>query len=225
MNALVASDGTVVTFDNWAHVGRGDDVVVIYRRSGELVRKLGLEDFLETDDIARLRTSVGSIWWSGTHRIDEAGRILILQIALAAHRTEEMRLSLDTGALLDPKQRFFPPIRPPKVTWEGDDLAGERCADAYAVPGHELAKRAIAAAVPEYPVVARKARIAGTVILEITVSENGDVEHVVIVKPLPFGIDQAAQAAVAKWRFRPLERNGARVKMCGQVNMTFDLAR
>lgn len=40
VSALVANDGTVVTFDNWHSMGYGDDVVVIYRSDGTLIRKL-----------------------------------------------------------------------------------------------------------------------------------------------------------------------------------------
>ena len=52
-------------------------------------------------------------------------------------------------------------------------------------------------------------------------NEHGSVSEVTVVKPLPFGIDQAAREAVAKWQFHPSERP----KRCGRVKLTFDLSR
>ena len=220
VSALVANDGTVVTFDNWASMGYGDDVVVIYRPDGTLVRQLGLNDLLEQEDIQQLRRSVSSIWWSGEHRIDEQQRRLVLQIA--AQRTEEVPLSLETGEVLVPKRRMFPPLPRPRVTWTGETIPS--CEGAHALTAGELVERATLAPVPDYPTVARKARIAGTVLVDITISETGEVEKAVVVKPLPFGIDQAAHDAVGKWRFEPVERDGTRVRACGRVRMSFELA-
>ncbi len=218
VSALVGNDGTVITFDNWHSAGYGDDVIVIYRATGELVRQLGLADVLQEEDIAQLRHSVSSIWWSGTHRIDHGQRQLILQID--AHRMEELPLSLDTGELLTPKRVLFPP---PKISWVAEDMGVETCDGAIAMTAESFAEQAITATMPEYPAVARKARIGGSVILQIDIDEDGLVQRVVILKPLPFGLDEAARDAVAAWRFRPLERNGQRMKQCAQVKMTFDL--
>jgi TonB family protein len=220
VSALVANDGTVVTFDNWHGMGYGDDVIVIYAANGELVRKLGLSDLMDEADILQLPHSTSSIQWAKTYRIDEQRHNVVLQVA--AHQTEELPVSLATGEVLVAKHLMFPR---PKVTWSGDDVAAATCDDAEAIAAEELVQRATVAPVPAYPEVARKARVGGTVIMEITVDENGNVERVTMVKPLPFGIDKAASAAVRAWQFRPLERNGERVKMCGRVRMIFDLTK
>jgi len=81
VSALVSNNGGyVVTFDNWHGVGYGDDVVVIYRPNGALVKKFGLEDLLTEGDIETLPRSVSSIWWGGEHYIDDANAILILKV-------------------------------------------------------------------------------------------------------------------------------------------------
>ena len=55
VNAIVSNDGLyIITFDNWHSVGYGDDVVVIYRSDGKLIRKLGLNDILTDGDIQTL---------------------------------------------------------------------------------------------------------------------------------------------------------------------------
>ena len=105
---LLANDGTVVTFDDWGQMGVGDHVVVIYRPDGTVVRKLGLADLMDQYDISQLPHSTSSIRWSGTHRIDEDRRQVIIQIDAGAGEIEEIPLSLDTGALLVPKRALFP---------------------------------------------------------------------------------------------------------------------
>src|SRR5687767_23204 len=92
LSALVANDGTIITFDNWHSVGYGDDVVVIYRSDGSLVRKFGLADLVEDEDIPQFSRSVSSMQWAGTHRVDEEQRTLLL--AIQADRLETLPVGL-----------------------------------------------------------------------------------------------------------------------------------
>ncbi|HEX6160586.1 MAG TPA: energy transducer TonB [Thermoanaerobaculia bacterium] len=219
VSAIVANDGTVVTFDNWHAMGHGDDVVVIYRPDGSLVRKLGLADLLEEEDISQLSHSVSSISWSGTHRVDEGKRVLLLEID--AFQMETLPLSLDSGALLVPKRAMFPR---PRVTWTAAEMATLDCDGGIAISATELAAHAVTADAPEYREVARKARVAGTVIVDISIAPSGVVERAKILKPLPFGLDRAAHDSVLKWRFRPVERDGKPVSVCGRVIFKYELA-
>ncbi len=59
---FVSDSGYLVTLDNWHNMGYGK-VVVIYRPSGQLVRAFELKDLYSQGDIARLRSSISSIWW------------------------------------------------------------------------------------------------------------------------------------------------------------------
>jgi TonB family protein len=56
---------------------------------------------------------------------------------------------------------------------------------------------------PQYPIVAVKARISGQAIVDLFVSEAGDVVSAQVVKPLPFGLSEAALEAARAWKFRP----------------------
>ena len=72
VSAIVANGGRyVVTFDNWHSAGYGDDVVVIFRADGSLVKKFGLEDLLTEGDIQTLPRSTSSIKWGNNHYLDE----------------------------------------------------------------------------------------------------------------------------------------------------------
>lgn len=63
-DALVTNDGRhVVTFDNWYATGHGEDVIVIYRADGSLVRSMMLTDLVPDFYRDALSHSVSSIDW------------------------------------------------------------------------------------------------------------------------------------------------------------------
>ena len=217
VDALVANDGTAVTFDHWGSVGYGEDVVVIYRPDGALVRQLALEDLLETEDILQLPHSTSSIWWAGKHRLDETERSVVLEIK--GHQIETIPLSLETGEMLVPKRSIFPK---PRVAWQAEDVEFA-CRGGIALTAHDLAAQALEAPLPEYPVIARKARIAGSVVLHLVISSEGVVEHAEVAKPLPFGATEAARETVRQWRFLPMEREGKPAPRCARVRVLFEL--
>jgi hypothetical protein len=106
--ALVSNSGEyVVTFDNWHSVGYGDDVVVIYGRLGKTIRKMALSDIVSPD--TRLPRSVSSIWWGGTHYIDEKKLHLVLKVVSrwnnsfdAEPEYKDIRFDLTNGELVKP---------------------------------------------------------------------------------------------------------------------------
>jgi hypothetical protein len=108
VNVLVSRDGKhLVTFDNWHSVGWGDNVVVIYRSDGSLVKKYSLAQLLSEKKVERLPRTVSSIWWGGEHRLDERKGHLVLQIVEDGTklfdenaRYTELRLQLTTGEIV-----------------------------------------------------------------------------------------------------------------------------
>jgi protein TonB len=76
---------------------------------------------------------------------------------------------------------------------------------------------------PQYPEVARKARISGIVIVECTISKSGDVTDIHVLKPLPFGLDNAAVEAVKRWKFKPGTLNGQPVDVIFDLTVNFKL--
>lgn len=62
---------------------------------------------------------------------------------------------------------------------------------------------------PEYPEAARRVGVEGTVILDATISETGQVTRIAVERGLPLGISEAAARAVRRWRYQPAKgRNG-----------------
>lgn len=111
VSAIVSDDGAhVVTFDNWHGTGLGDNVVVIYRDGGRLVRMLRLDQILPAEYIKALPSSTSSLWWSGQHRFAPDGQHLPLAVVVPdedklpsdRHATVDIAVDLDTGAVVPP---------------------------------------------------------------------------------------------------------------------------
>lgn len=78
---------------------------------------------------------------------------------------------------------------------------------------------------PAYPAVASAKRIEGTVILSLLISEKGDVSDVKLLRGAggASGLNEAAMAAVKKWKFRPAVKDGKRVKVWMTYPIVFKL--
>ena len=82
--------------------------------------------------------------------------------------------------------------------------------------------RRIAGAPPEYPALARSARVQGVVILEAVIDAQGTIARVKILKSVPL-LDGAAVAAVTGWRYTPTLLNGVPVSVLMTITMNFTL--
>jgi len=76
---------------------------------------------------------------------------------------------------------------------------------------------------PQYPDMARKARIAGMVIVEAIINKNGEVEQVKVIKGLPMGMSESAVEAVKQWKFKPGTMNGEPVDVIFNLTVNFKL--
>jgi protein TonB len=61
---------------------------------------------------------------------------------------------------------------------------------------------------PQYPKSAKEARKGGTVILKLTIDENGIPKDIVAVTDLGFGLEEAAIEALKKSTFQPATKEG-----------------
>lgn len=91
------------------------------------------------------------------------------------------------------------------------------------VGGRVLAPELIRRVEPEYPEEAKAYRVSGVVILEATIDEKGSVTRTRIVKGLPFGLSEAAAAAVERWQFKPATMDGEPVRVSHNVSVEFNL--
>ena len=73
---------------------------------------------------------------------------------------------------------------------------------------------------PVYPAIARSARVAGAVIIEATIGEDGKVIDAKVVRSIPL-LDQAALDAVQQWEYMPTLLNGVPVPVLVTVTINF----
>jgi protein TonB len=76
---------------------------------------------------------------------------------------------------------------------------------------------------PQYPPLAREARIQGIVVLQATIGKDGTVQHLRVLSGHPLLI-QAAIEAVKQWLYRPYYLNGEPVEVDTQISVNFTLA-
>jgi|SRR5580765_1636666 len=77
---------------------------------------------------------------------------------------------------------------------------------------------------PEYTDDARGARIEGTVTLDLEFTAGGDVRVLRVVRGLGHGLDEAAERAALRIRFKPAQSDGRAVDSRATVHITFRLS-
>ena len=76
---------------------------------------------------------------------------------------------------------------------------------------------------PNYPPLARQARIQGTVILQAEISKSGDIQNLRLISGHPM-LAPAAIEAVKQWKYKPYLLNGEPVEVETQVQVNFTLS-
>jgi protein TonB len=76
---------------------------------------------------------------------------------------------------------------------------------------------------PVYPDIAKQARVQGVVILECTISPQGKVTDVKVLRGIPL-LNESAIAAVRQWVYTPTLLNGVPVPVIMTVTVNFKLS-
>ncbi len=74
---------------------------------------------------------------------------------------------------------------------------------------------------PRYPQDLRAQRVEGEVILYAVIRKDGSVDSIQLVRGVDPELDQDAMEALAGWKFRPAEREGAPVEVAAIVRIPF----
>jgi TonB family protein len=90
------------------------------------------------------------------------------------------------------------------------------------ISGGILNGKAISKPAPPYPAIAKAARAQGTVTVQITVDEDGDVTAATAVSGHPL-LQQAAVQAARQAKFSPTFLSGQPVKISGVITYNFAL--
>jgi TonB family protein len=76
---------------------------------------------------------------------------------------------------------------------------------------------------PDYSDDARKAKLQGTVVLEVVVDRDGRTQIRKVLQSLGLGLDEQAIKAVSLWRFKAGTKDGKLVPVLVQVLVSFRL--
>jgi protein TonB len=110
-----------------------------------------------------------------------------------------------------------PPPPPPKPPPAATPVPRE-----IKVSGGVLQGSALKRVQPAYPPIAKAARAAGAVQVQVTISEEGRVISAEVISGHPLLKDAALQAA-RQWLFKPTELSGVPVKVQGVLTFNFTL--
>jgi hypothetical protein len=221
VSVLISDRGDfVITFDNWHGVGQGDNVVAIYDgKTGALIKKLGLTDFLTESDIDNLPASTSSIHWHGTHQIDYEKSELILKVVKPAKDEQffDIRVNLQNGEVLDQVKDRIPSLhfllsskqaegKDPVFPVKENSTSCASMDEASQISTADLNKRVVSSEMPNYPPVAKAVRAIGESVFELVISPEGELECVIPISGHPL-LRAALMDAMKKWKF---EESGAR---------------
>jgi protein TonB len=76
---------------------------------------------------------------------------------------------------------------------------------------------------PDYPPLAKMARIQGTVRLDAVISKDGTIQDLKVISGHPLLV-KAALEAVQRWRYQPTMLNGDAVEVATEIDVNFTLA-
>jgi TonB family protein len=77
---------------------------------------------------------------------------------------------------------------------------------------------------PIYPPLAKSARVQGTVEFTATISKEGNIENLQLVRGHPLLVN-AAKEAVLQWKYRPTMLNGSPVEVITDIIVNFTLSQ
>lgn len=76
---------------------------------------------------------------------------------------------------------------------------------------------------PKYPSIAFQRGVEGKVLINVLISETGDVIETALIKGIdgPYGFNRDCTDAVRQWKFVPAFKNGVKVKVWKAISFTF----
>ncbi len=82
--------------------------------------------------------------------------------------------------------------------------------------------RRIVTSMPAYPNAAWSEGVKGDVLVRAVIDEQGAVRDVKVLKGLPYGMTEAAVAAIRQWKFEPATRKGMPVAVYRNLSVRFE---
>lgn len=198
----------------------GDPLITVYRADGSRAGALNYDDVFNSYDVMQLESNL---------QFELRQDVVVVSLP-RLKSVVERRVDLATAQLLDQKSDIYPR---PRVYATAIDSRAPRpyeavaCAALFRHPeivrldSAEIFRRATVGPLPELPEFVMKARIRGTVSVELVVSERGDV-LCARGSYFPFRVTEVTTEAAWGWRFSPLHVNGRAARFAGELLFHFE---
>jgi protein TonB len=121
------------------------------------------------------------------------------------------------GGIIGSMPTAAPPPPPPPVKVEAPKITRIR------VGGNVQQANLIRKITPQYPALAKQARIQGQVRFTAIIGKDGAIQNLQVISGHPLLIP-AAQEAVRQWQYRPTLLNGEPVEVVTQIDVNFTLS-
>jgi len=105
----------------------------------------------------------------------------------------------------------------------GPGSGGNTGGGVHRIGGGVSAPQLIFSVEPEFSEEARKAKVAGNVLVNLYVDQNGNPSHVHVIRGVGMGLDEKAVEAVRQYRFKPAMENGKPVLVELNVEVNFQI--
>lgn len=140
----------------------------------------------------------------GQNRAAESGTV-------TAEKTEAQ----ETAGLAEEKKSEEQPVMSPTQKTNPGDLVPLSAVD--------VEPKIVKSVEPLYPDSDRRLGIKGNIILNVLISENGDVLDAAVIRGIKgsMGLEREAINAVKKWKFLPAEKEGVKVKVWKPIAIGF----
>jgi hypothetical protein len=105
VDVLLNDNGVLVTLDNWHNLGYGS-IVVIFDKSGKIVKSYELEDLYSKEKIGEITHSVSSRWWRCA---TDDPRINSASLWVADNVGGQFKFNLADGSYIYSRERVYCP--------------------------------------------------------------------------------------------------------------------
>lgn len=198
---------------------------IFYPLVGELARSSDVTVFTRDHDFYAIDHE-GSVAYASVDAIDVSSTGTRQMDVASAETPTTTAAPTDTMTTAPPvaettaTEPLPPPVAPPITPPAAAEPAGGVYA---AVPPDGTQPEEIERVIPTYPPAARRAGIAGPVVVRGIVRRDGTIDNVEVIRDLPYGLGESARRAVSRWRFRPATFAGEPIDVYYTVTVNFRL--
>ncbi len=148
--------------------------------------------------------------------IDKDGRVRDYRVGYMPATTDPQLSS----ALLDAGKPFVSHLANPAPVISATN-AGPSADNVVRAGGNVTAPVVTHKVEPVYTDDAKRARVAGNVVLSTVISPSGEATQIEIVNALGHGLDEEAREALQRWRFEPGKKDGRPMAVASNVEFRF----